>query len=202
MTARPRFLRRRHVIAAAALLGSLWIVDAAGPALVVTAGVPEPDAIVMLASHEWERLPAAAALARTHARAQVILTVPESPTYWNCFRCPERVDWLEREGIDRRRIVELSGSRNTYTEARVVAAHAAAEGLRRILVVTSPYHTRRALAAFRAAFGATAVEVGVSPASSAATPDWWWLHDVDRAYVAYEWAALASYAVRHRMSPF
>ena len=46
----------------------------AGSALVVSEPLASPDAIVSLASHEWERLPAAAALARQYPEALVVLT--------------------------------------------------------------------------------------------------------------------------------
>jgi hypothetical protein len=49
----------------------------------------------MLASHEWERLPAAAALARRYPDALVLITVPRVVNEYNCHRCDERVDWFE-----------------------------------------------------------------------------------------------------------
>jgi uncharacterized SAM-binding protein YcdF (DUF218 family) len=175
----------------------------AGPALVRNVPLANPEAIVMLASHEWERLPSTAAAARQVPQARVILTVPVTPTYWNCFRCTERAEWLSREGVDPTHIVELTGVRNTWDEARAVAAYVRAERITRALIVTSPYHTRRALAAFRKATAGSGVDIGVVPTGlSNATPgDWWW-YDVDREYVAYEWTAIAWYAVRYGVSPF
>jgi uncharacterized SAM-binding protein YcdF (DUF218 family) len=180
----------------------VWILKDAGGALVVHQPIERPDTIVMLASHEWERLPAAAAQARQHPDAVVILTVPRQPTYWNCFRCGERIDWLAREGVERRRIVELHGSGNTYGEARVTATYMANTRRSRLLVVTSPYHTRRSLAVFRSVLKGTGVQLGVVGASgSNATPRRWWAYDVDRDYVAYEWTAIVWYAVRYAVSP-
>ena len=44
--------------------------------------------------------------------------------------------------------------------------------------------------------------VGVEPASSSspARPDRWWAAPYDRAYVAYEWAAVVYYALRYRIA--
>ena len=67
-----------------------WPLRHAGTALVVSRDLDSPDAIVMLASHEWERLPAAAALARRHPGAVVLLTVPVAVTQYNCHLC--RID--------------------------------------------------------------------------------------------------------------
>jgi uncharacterized SAM-binding protein YcdF (DUF218 family) len=181
-----------------------WMLRAAGTALIVSAPLENPDAIIMLASHEWERLPAAAAAARQHPAARFILTVPRSPSDANCFRCSERVEWLSREGIDRNRIIELRNVMNTYEEARAVASYMSSRGLRRLLIVTSPYHTRRSLWTFRSVSADRNVEIGILPCSRASnvTPTAWWRYDVDRAYVAYEWAAIGAYAVRYGVLPF
>ena len=164
-----------------------------------------PDAIVMLASHEWERLPEAARLARDNPRATVLLTEPRQLNAYNCHLCAQRTDWLANLGVDRRRVVVLpQKARNTYEEAVAVRAYCEEHAVGRLVIVTSPYHTRRAFAVFTTVLSGTGTEVGVMPAlhESAAQPSlWWWLPD-DRAYVAYEWAALAWYAVRHRVSPF
>lgn len=195
---------RRAAAAVLAVLALIWTLLRAGPALVISQPLDDPDAIVMLASHEWERLPAAGAVARRYPDAVVLLTVPQTPSYWNCFRCGDRVDWLSREGVDRSRVTELRGTANTYGEARTVGAHLEARGLKRLVVVTSPYHARRSLMTFRSVLAGTGIQVGLEPAmhTSNATPSVWWRHDVDRAYVAYEWGAIAMYGVRYGVWPF
>lgn len=187
--------------AAALAIGTaalLWPLSQAGTALIVTRDVGQPDAIVMLASHEWERLPAAAALARQHPDAVVLLTVPRVATIYNCHRCGERVGWLDDEGVDpaRVRLVRTVES-STHGEALAAREHARREPLARLVVVTSPYHTRRALATFSAIFAGTGVDVGVMPAAPAqGQPRRWWLDPYDRWYVRYEWAAILSYRLR------
>lgn len=188
-------------MAALVLAALLWALRHAGTALVVARDVGPPDAIVMLASHEWERLPAAAAAARQYPSSVVLLTVPDVVKKWNCYLCTERPAQLEREGIPRDRIVELPNRvGNTYGEAAATRAYVEAHGVRRVLVVTSPYHTRRALAAFRHALAASGVTVGVLPAAmtSPASPEAWWAQAYDRAYVVYEWSALAYYSLKYR----
>ena len=68
------------------------------------------------------------------------------------------------------------------------------------MIVTTPYHTRRALAVFRSVFDGSGVEIGMAPASeSPARPGRWWTTPYDRWYVAYEWAAIVYYAVKYRV---
>ena len=200
-------VKRRRAAAAGALvvlLVALFIVAGAGSVLVTRLSLASSDAVVSLASHEWERLPLTARLAREHPQALVVLTVPEQPTPYNCHDCPNRLDRLRRLGVEqaRVRVVQLTEP-GTYGEALAVRVLAGKTGIRSLVVATSPYHTRRALAAFRKVFQGTGIQVGVEPASatSPARPAWWWTAGYDRAYVAYEWAAIAYYTWRYGIDP-
>lgn len=192
---------------AARLLGALtlgalllWIGSFAGTSLVVDRSVASPDAIISLASHEWERLPEMTRLAHRYPDSRVVLTLPPVIDQYNCHDCSHRVDQLVRNGVSARRIrvlpIKLSG---TFGEAAVALEFAKHEHIKRLLVVTSPYHTRRALATFRTVFQGTAVDIGIKPASSTspARPETWWRSPYDRWYVRYEWEAIAYYLVRH-----
>lgn len=176
----------------------------AGSALVRTRELRDPDAILMLASHEWERLPEAAARADQFPAAMVLLSVPQRPTNQTCHLCADRPDWLRRLGVDPKRVVVLPRPvTSTQDEARAALEFSRQRGIRRLLVVTSPYHTRRALATFEHVFKGSGVQVGMQPASahSAAKPTRWWTAPYDRWYVRYEWTAIAFYAVRYGIIP-
>ena len=173
----------------------------AGTALVVLQPLGrDPQAIVSLASHDWERLPATARLAAQFPRAVVLLTVPEKVTPFNCHDCANRTHRLSLAGVQQERVqaVRLTAG-GTHGEALAVRRWATQHDVKSVLVVTSPYHTRRALATFRAALNPVGIEVGIEPAtaSSPAMPDHWWAMPYDRAYVGYEWAGLVYYAVRY-----
>jgi uncharacterized SAM-binding protein YcdF (DUF218 family) len=175
-----------------------------GDTLIVSAEVGKPDAIVVLASHEWERLPVAAELARTYPAARVLLTLPSQVTEHNCHECSERTNWLARAGVSRERLTVLPQTvRNTYDEARATQSFVQTQGFERVLVVTSPYHGRRALATFRHVFKSAglATRVGLASPVSLATPDRWWLRRYDRDYVAYEWSGIIYYAIRFGVPP-
>lgn len=164
---------------------------------------PRPQALLALASHEWERLPALATLARRYPDASVLLTQPVAPTEDNCYRCSERAAWLAGLGVSPQRIHLLGDrGRNTYDEAVAARAFCRERAISRLAVVTSPYHTRRALATFATVFEPSiAVSVHSVAGHSPAVPERWWARAYDRDYVAYEWAALVWYAVRYGVSP-
>ena len=176
-----------------------------GSVLALSEPIRAPDAIVTLGSHEWERLPLAARLARGNPRAALLLTMPAHATIDNCYRCEERVDWLVRAGVSRQRIVVLEPRvRNTYDEAAATFSYAATRSIHSVLIVTSPYHGRRALATFRKVFRSSPVRVGIetAPREANAHPRLWWMSAHDRIYVAYESAAIVWYAARYGVFPF
>lgn len=175
-----------------------------GRVLVISRPIADPQAIVSLASHEWERLPAAAEAAARFPAAQVWITQPPTVTIYNCHDCANRVRRLGAAGVAESRVKTLRLTLDgTHGEAEACREVALAAGLTRLLVITSPYHTRRTLGVFRRAFSDTNIEVGVEPASrySQARPALWWAAAYDRWYVAYEWAALAYYALRYQTWP-
>ena len=201
-----RRVNRRAAIAGFALILLLigWGAAGAGSALVVRADLRQPDAIISLASHEWERLPLAARLTFENPNALLLLTLPQPVTRFNCHDCAHRVERLRRLGVaeGRIRVIPLAGP-GTHGEAIAALAFARQSGIRRLLVATSPYHTRRSLAVFRKVFAGTGIEVGTEPAldSSPARPARWWLAGYDRAYVAYEWAAIGYYTWKYGVGP-
>jgi uncharacterized SAM-binding protein YcdF (DUF218 family) len=198
--------RRRTGVAAALLAGFLLllIVRFAGEMLVVRILVEPPDAILSLASHEWERLPATAELATQFPQSLVLLTLPARITDVSCHDCANRPERLVAAGVARDRIrVLVTTQQGTFGEALAASGYVRAMNLRRLLVVTSPYHTRRTLAVFRTVLADVPVAVGVFPASahSPARPARWWHAPYDRWYVTYEWSALVYYALKYGIVP-
>jgi uncharacterized SAM-binding protein YcdF (DUF218 family) len=205
MLKRSRYVRFR---AAAGLAGILLIgfaVRYSGETLVVSRHVDRPNVIVVLASHEWERLPTAAQLARENTAAQVLLTLPVHVTSSNCHDCSQRVTWLSEAGIDPNRVTVLSQRvTNTHDEANAAAAWVHRHQIDRVVIVTSPYHARRALATFRHLFDLAGIraDIGLETPLAGVHPTRWWLRAYERQYVTYEWAGIVYYAIRFGVSPF
>lgn len=200
MSRRPSPIVRTILVVIVCVLVAIGV-SRAGVLLIESKPIANPDAIVVLASHEWERLPEAAHAARGQ-RAIVLLTEPVTPNGYNCYQCGRRRQWLASLGVPPTRVTILPHRvKNTYDEAIATREYMLAHRYHRLLVVTSPYHTRRALATFDHVFKGSAVSIGIAPAREApAHPDaWWWWHPYDRWYVSYEWAGIAWYAVRHQV---
>ena len=172
-----------------------------GSWLVVSTEMADPGALLVLGSHEDERLPHAAALALRWPAASVLLTQPVTPTQYNCQDCANRAQTLAAAGVTPDRIVLLEPRvRNTYDELVAAGQWAVRAQRRRLLVVTSPYHGRRVMLLAPAA--APGVDVGVSPARVEGGLAWpWWSRRYDRRYVVYEWGALLDNSWRHGLGP-
>ena len=84
---------------------------------------------------------------------------------------------LVSRGVAPDAIIQLPGEvTSTYSEATTLAEAADELQIRSVIIVTSPYHTRRALYTFRKAmpnleFGIAATPVGYESPN----PNWWWL---------------------------
>jgi uncharacterized SAM-binding protein YcdF (DUF218 family) len=197
--------RRSRALIALAILAVVLLVAAAfaGTALVETTPIDAPQAIISLGSHEWERFPTTVQLSKQYPDAIVLITQPLVPSPVNCHLCGERLKWLAALGVDSNHALILPMKvQNTYDEARAARAYCEAHGIRRLAVVTSPYHTRRALATFRTVFRGTPMAIGMYAATeSPARPGTWWATPYDRFYVRYEWAAVVWNAFRHGIIP-
>jgi uncharacterized SAM-binding protein YcdF (DUF218 family) len=201
-----RSRRARSVVATVALgvAAVVLLFRYSGDSLIVSNQVDDPQAIVVLASHEWERLPVAAQLARRYPAAQVMLTQPETVTEHNCHECAGRVNWLRDAGVGIERVTVLAQTvTNTYDEAKAARTFVTEQRIDRLVIVTSPYHGRRALATFRHLFESAGLRtrVGLASDMSPANPARWWRRAYDREYVAYEWAGIVYYAIRFGIPP-
>jgi uncharacterized SAM-binding protein YcdF (DUF218 family) len=101
-------------------------------------------------------------------------------------------DELESLGVPASAIVKLADSKTTCEDARLALASLAAlpDESKRIIVVTDPFHTRRA----RWLFNRAAPELEVIPV--AANPSWfdpdhWWATDIGIIVVAQEYVKFA-----------
>ena len=84
---------------------------------------------------------------------------------------------------------------NTAHEAAALRSALAGSPVRRIIVVTSPYHTRRAGFAFRRAFAGSGVDVRIrSTRYTESEPSRWWRRRGDIRYVVSELQKFVLYA--------
>ena len=161
--------------------------------LVVADPLAPSDAIVVMAGDPgYERTAAAAALMRAGLARTLILTGGEPGPGDSAESLRSHALHL---GVPREKIEVETLSHSTREAVQAAAPLIAALGARTVILVTSPYHQRRATAAARKAW--PGVEVRSHPASpSFWKPEGWWGSAGGIRVVASEYAKLLYYRTR------
>ncbi len=178
MVLKPRILKILLLVVVA------WVVMAAlAPrALVVNAPLASADAIVIMSgsSAYRERTQKAAQLYHEGRAPLVLLTDDHTRGGWssaqqrNPFFVERATDELISAGIPRDRIIVVPGlAESTRDEALLLKDYVVTQNLQSILVVTSSYHSRRALRTLNQAFAGTGKTVGLEPVPSSLEAFWW-----------------------------
>ena len=199
--------RARRTLLAALLSLLLWsiLAWAAARALIVTSELPRADAVVVLAgsSAYVERSRKAAALFADGRATLIILTNDNLRSGWssqeqrNPLFVERAAEELRRSGVPSERIeIIWQPVTSTYDESMRVRDYALARGLHSLIVVTSAYHSRRALWTMRLAFRESGVGIGlvsVAPGQHTPGPLVWWLYPSGWKWVTGEYLKLIYY---------
>jgi uncharacterized SAM-binding protein YcdF (DUF218 family) len=210
MTKRRRW-NSRKIVKALLLLIAAWGLLAwlAARALMVSAPLPSADAIVVLSgsSAYLERTQKAAELYRQGRAPFVWLTNDHTRGGWssalqrNPLFVERATDELIKGGVPADKIKIVPGvASSTRYETLLIKDYAVAEGMRSVLVVTSTYHSRRALRCLRQLFAGTEVAFGLEPASvgpHTPSPVFWWLQPEGWRTVGVEVVKLIYYRLKY-----
>jgi uncharacterized SAM-binding protein YcdF (DUF218 family) len=188
----------------------IWAILApvAARALIVSAPLASADAIVVMSGSSTyvERTQKAAELYREGRAPLVLLTDDQTRGGWssalqrNPYFVERATDELIKQGVPAEKIRIAPGvASSTHDEALLLKDYATAQGLRSLLVVTSAYHSRRALRSLRQTFDGTGTTIGldaVPPGSQTPSPAFWWLQTEGWRSVGGEYVKLIYYRLR------
>lgn len=189
---------------AAALLATAAACPFAGRYLIVDRPVEPADAIVVLAGARVERWLEAVDLFSEKKAALMLLSpgrieAAEESLRQRGIRFPLDVDVARdamiQMGVPAGAVEVIPRSLdNTAQEAASVREMALARRWTSLIVVTSKYHTRRALYAFEREFRGTGVGIQIRGSRhDPARPDGWWRRRGDARWVASELQKLLAY---------
>lgn len=184
------------MLAALAVLAVILVVahrpllNAAGRYLIVEDPLDRADVIVVLSGgRRDERVRQAADLYRAGYAPRVLLSGGEAlaglPTH--------QVQKLQalNNGIPESALLFEISSTSTGEQAKFLRPILEGHGVRRALVVTSSYHTRRTRHLFRKAFVGSSVEIRVYPVQrDLFNPLDWWTREADTETVVLEYIKL------------
>lgn len=202
---------RRRMLTVTVSCLAIWPLLAWGAAklLIVKSELLQADAIVVLggSSTYVERTDWAARLYREGRAPVILLTNDGMISGWNQQeqRNPYFYELAASELRDRgvpaagiQVVSEVASS--TYEESLKLRDYAVAHKLKRLLVVTSAYHSRRALWTLRRACQGTGIEVAIDgppPGWQTPSPSTWWWHRWGWKVVAGEYVKMIYYQVRY-----
>jgi uncharacterized SAM-binding protein YcdF (DUF218 family) len=204
-THRRRFL----VIAALLLVATPLIAWGAARLLIVKADMESADAIIVLSgsSTYLERAARAAELYRAGRAPVVVLTNDGVISGWdhkeerNPYYYELSKKRMEQLGIPSDRITVAPGQAvGTYDESVLVRDFAAAQGWKRLLIVTSGYHSRRAFWSMRRACEGSGIEIGINSAPTGwqtPSPWLWWSKTWGWKLVAGEYLKMIYYWTKY-----
>jgi len=205
--------KRRRLVLLIALLSAavLWpfLAWAGAHLLIVKSDLASADAIVVMSGSATyrERADWAAKLYREGRAPIVILTNDSLKSGWD--KKEERNPYfyelaareLQRLGVPESNIQVVSDiALGTYEESVGVRDYAGAHQLKRLLVVTSAYHTRRTLWSLRHACEGSGIEIGIDsppPGWQTPAPSRWWWRRWGWKVVAGEYVKLIYYWMRY-----
>lgn len=208
---KKKLSRRVKVLSFFLLLFLVWIFLAPflAESLIVEKPLEKADAILVLGgSHTYlERTNKAAELYKKGVAPKIFLTDDGEQSGWS--QTEQRNPWfveLARKSLIANGVApenieilqpQVSG---TIYEARLLAEKAKQTNLKSVLIVTSAYHTRRALATFERTFTENnlSTTIGISaaaPGIQTPAPRFWWLSGFGWQIVAGEYVKSAGYSV-------
>jgi uncharacterized SAM-binding protein YcdF (DUF218 family) len=196
----------RLIVAAAAAVALLpTLAWGAARLLIVRTPSTHADAIVMLSGSATfrERARHAASLYNDRRASRIILTNDNLRSGWsqteqrNPFYYERARNELLQQAVPEKNIdVSMEPILGTYHEAWVVRSYCETHQIRSIVIVTSGYHSRRALWTFRHVFNGSGIEVNIDPVEAGIetpAPATWWLKSFGWEMVPKEYAKLCCY---------
>ena len=204
-TRRRRFL----IIAALLIVCAPLFAWTAARLLIVRAEIQSPDAIIVLSGSSTyiERASWAAKLYREGRAPMVVLTNDGVISGWdnredrNPLFYELSIRRMQQEGVPSAQIEVAPGQAGgTYDESLLVREFAVERRLHRLLIVTSGYHSRRALWSIRRACEGSGIEVGIdsAPTGWQTTSPWlWWSKRKGWKLVAGEYVKIIYYWTKY-----
>ncbi|MBV9760645.1 MAG: YdcF family protein [Acidobacteriaceae bacterium] len=177
-------------MAAGALAGALWLLrtfiwTALGSALEENDGPRKAEVIVVLGGDDsGNRILKAAELARAGYAPYVLVSGPKSLLG---HESDSTIEYARRQGFPNSLFEPLpNDSDSTRSEATLIGAYLRARGIRKILLVTSNFHTRRAAGLVRHENPGLQVDVVPAP-DPYFTPGGWWKSRNGQKTFLIEW---------------
>jgi uncharacterized SAM-binding protein YcdF (DUF218 family) len=164
--------------------------------LVVSDRLEKADVILVLAGDtNGERVAQGVALYKQGYAKNLLMS--GGSLAWNLTYA----DWMKKQavasGVPASAVLLQGRSRSTIEDAQFSLPIVRENNFKTVIVVTSPYHTRRSAAVFKKIYGPQGIKVLIYPVqqSNFEPHDWWRRHE-DTAFVVWEYVARVMYLLK------
>jgi uncharacterized SAM-binding protein YcdF (DUF218 family) len=177
------------ILAAAALLLAIFhaaILTGLGNFLIRTEPPQKADVIVVLAGDGFgHRILKAAELVKEGYAPKALISGPDGN--YGTYECDLAIPFAVKVGYPEAEFLHMENhARSTGEEAKVLVSRLREMGAKRVIVVTSNFHTRRSGIIFRRAAPDLQFMVVASPDEYFAADDWWRNREARKIFL-YEW---------------
>jgi uncharacterized SAM-binding protein YcdF (DUF218 family) len=162
------------------------ILGALGAYLVQAGPAQKADAALVLAGDGWgNRMLTASQLARDGFVPRVLVSGPNGA--YGLHECDLAIPFAVKRGYPESYFVHMEHSaRSTVAEAQAVLPVIRQMGIKRLIVVTSNFHTRRAGAIFRKAAPDLTILIVAAPDENFTADGWWHNREGQKTFLV-EW---------------
>ena len=181
------------LILAVVFLSYPWLLNAMANHLIVRDRLEKADVILVLAGDSnGERVAEGVKLYKEGFSPYWLLS--GGPLAWNLTSAEQMKKQALAMGVPERKIILQERSRSTIDDANYCLPIIKKYNFRSIILVTSPYHSRRAGKVFNKLYKPLGIKIIIRPAEkSEFNPDQWWQRHEDSAAVVWEYTAMVLY---------
>lgn len=167
------------------MLSCRLLLTVLGQFLIVTEELKPADVIIVLAGERGERVGYGVWLYQQGYAPKIIM--PGGPVIWRVTAAQIMKEQAVFLGVPAEDILVEERSTTTKANAEFTKNLMVAEGFRCAILVTSPYHSRRAGRVFHRVFGQGMEIITIPVPNSRFSVDEWWTRDTDTRQVVSEY---------------
>ncbi len=173
-----------------------WILNSMAGFLVVQGKLSKADAILVLAGDSnGERVAQAVALYKNGWAPRLVMS--GGPAVWSLTYARNMRNQAKYLGVPDKDLYLQDKSESTYEDAKFSLPILKNLGARKIILVSSPYHMRRATLVTRKMYRSSNIEIIPYPVQQSRwKSDGWWKRHEDTQMVVWEYMAMIEYLLK------
>lgn len=176
------------LFAGIAYLGHPFLLAKAADFLIKQDALKPADVIVALGGEETERVEYAVALYKDGWAKKDRIIMTGGPVVWKYTAAGLMKEYAEYLGVGSRSVLLAEKSRSTEADAKYVKEILVGHGYKSIILVTSPYHSKRASIIFAKVLGSDVKIINAPVEKSWFKVHEWWKRDRDRDVALSEYS--------------